>query len=335
LKLTDELISQLNKESREHQHHCDPRRRGPTHFGLRKALSRLFKGRRHYLDLYTTAAVADLIALTFGEEEKAVFLSRLEPNVVDSLAAPHPALVNFYLQLSFAMQKSSESWPRREMIEKLEKTYSLTEAIIAAIRTSKENHKNDSLKNVVKELGLNEPPDTSYDDLLNYYEYVRFRILDLYLGLFNDIALDPQQVEIDGWQRQRWRALFNEIEAILLSRTHEPTIFKENPAFELAKEDRARWAQNPYLANAPRVTFNAYMDLALGSLLVERSAPSREACMLASYAFSRARTEEATAGFSGSTQIEAEGNIRRIRDIARTQIKNMCPDGTVAIGTRE
>jgi len=56
---------------------------------------------RSSIDLYSITAMADLVSISYGPREKALLLAHIEPTLKD-YPAPHPALLNFYVQLSRA-----------------------------------------------------------------------------------------------------------------------------------------------------------------------------------------------------------------------------------------
>jgi hypothetical protein len=91
-----------------------------------------------YLDPYVIAAVSDLLALTLGQNEKAVFLEEVKDKYPTEMKFIQPGLINLYYYMTDAKVKAGTSWPREEEIAELDHAMNATDYIIEQTRARKQ-----------------------------------------------------------------------------------------------------------------------------------------------------------------------------------------------------
>jgi len=272
--------------------------------------SRLTSSNPYKIDLYTVTAIADLIELSFGPEDASVFLARISAAIAKLDPPVSPELMNLKYQLAIKQSKIPERWDKAEVATNFESAYQAVSDIVALIRTKSQNA-------VVTAMSREE-----IRQLMNYYEVVRFRYMTSMMTFFNKEVLDGQ--EIDGWQRQRWRAIFAELGTIMSVKSGDPIVFHEVSQYSLPSGERDEWRNEIDLGSI--FALNGYNALAISAISIDGFAPSTEACIEARHYLSRARGAfvELRSGITEYKIAQLEGPVRVVDRNIENQIAAAC-----------
>jgi len=212
----------------------------------------------------------------------------------------------------------------------LDKALTLCDDILKRIRVARQNRPGqrlvesmgDDLVGLIRRYG--EPYD--FNDLLAYYQFVRLYIMDLALGFYDQVALAGPDSAIKGWDRQRWRTLYNELQGILSTETGDPVIFHEEPSFALSRTVEAEWRASQKHQVPPAYLFNTYLDLAVASIIIREGPPGKEACLEARYGWAKARQllPAILGSSSDSDYLGAKANAERWIEQIEFQIAALC-----------
>ncbi|HEY6258132.1 MAG TPA: hypothetical protein VIY51_20305 [Xanthobacteraceae bacterium] len=133
-------------------------------------------GKPAFIDAYFTSAVADLVALVFGHNEKAKFLMRIKKRYPMETDYIQPGIINIYYQLSDAKLKSDALWPLDEEIEELVRAFDGAEFIVEAMRQKKAKASSEQDKK-------------RYDKIIDVYTINKFTLLSRFLEIYYQRSL--------------------------------------------------------------------------------------------------------------------------------------------------
>ncbi len=215
-----------------------------------------------FLDPYFTAAVADLLAMTFGHDEKARFLMTVKEKYPADHNLLQPGIINIYYQLSEAKTHGNATWPLADEVEELARAMDGAEFIVSGA--------NKSLTSA------------EYVDVNKVYYVNIFVFTVRFMEIYNERVLGGNKLEQKD--SERWRGFYDRLSKIYNAKgfaTGSETVGEtEQTPFTERESDAWRSIEIPR-----EFLFDGSIAFALSSVLLSESnrrAPDR-ICAIAKY----------------------------------------------------
>lgn len=295
------------------------------------------RGKHMPLNLYFVTYISVLVQDAFGLAEKTRFLDGFRGAIKAADTADAPALLNFYLQLADAKNRSDAHWPLNDFAADNKRAEEIVDDILSRLEAARlENRPVRTICDVLPRTEVEQslysadcrnPQDRAkWTEIIDYYRAVRFRVLAQYVDAINSAKLAGRTLPAN--MRERWRGYFDELQAIMSARSGDPIAYREVQSLSLSRDEQLRWEQNKKIS--PHTEWNVYNSLALSAILLlsGQDAPAKEACASAYYDVARARErfEKESVPYEGVPDPEARVPFEELRESILSQVDALCKD---------
>ena len=238
------------------------------------------------IDLYVISYIAVLVGDAFGIAEKERFLEKFG-DIAKNTQSNKPAQLNFYNQIADAKNRSDSHWPIADFAKDNESASEIVDNILSTLTDAKLR---DAKLQTICDTELANPPFTpedelnlakcvqgkkpNWDTLLDYYNFVKFRVEAQYIDAMNTAALAGRTGRaLRRDLRDKWRGYFDELQAILSARSGDPVLYRESQSEYLSDTERDKWRNNSFITST--YEWNTFNSLALSAILLPEGGSSR------------------------------------------------------------
>jgi hypothetical protein len=216
------------------------------------------------MEPYVAGLVGDLVALVFGQAEKAEFLDQLTQGLPASRLVS-PGTINLFFQIADAKIQSEVSWPLDSLTNDLDNALHGADGFITrAVQQGQENPRDSAIAKKI----------------VQTYDLVVFRILTENLALYNQRILRSEP--LSEAHLRRWTSILSRILAISHAYTKALGPVEDIPLLSLSSAEIERW---PSVGIADKFLIDANIGIALSLVLREpgQEQSAASACASARY----------------------------------------------------
>ena len=268
--------------------------------------------RLSFLDPYLISAVSDLIVLTLGHGEKAIFLEQIKSFYPRELEYIEPGIINLYYYLSDAKLKSDAPWPLDEEVEELDFAMAGADHMVDMSRKKSDEARRGATKAGKRTLS------TPYDAIIKVYFSNKFVFLTRYLEIFVQHWLSGEVLE--EYSKFKWTQFYKQAEAVLNLRELGPSLDLEGPGASV-EQDLQEWRN---INIGPEVRFDARIALALSAIMLteRKNKSTSQACTIGRFQLLKAKELLPDVTSNEADKSRLRGYLSQIE----ARVKAVCPD---------